>query len=178
MANIASGMASHAEGEGALATRAGQWAHANGNWAGDTTSSYVPPHATGDAQFSMMALRGTTPGNATYETTMLYFGTNATNRFYGDSGHTYALKLRAVTSCVVSGTRYSRAYELFGVYQQASGVATVTTGSVTSIGDSALSGPTITMEGYPNDVALYFKTLATQAACKIDAKFEFTELIY
>lgn len=164
------------------AIRKTQHAHASGRF-----------FANGDAQTSVLVMRGHTPGAAINENTELLYsgrGLNSGSPNYGtdqlilEDGKGYAFKITlSAGGTQIGGTvRVSRSIELTFNARRDTGVTTITaTGANTGYGDAATATWTLTptVGAAPDRIVLTFDTGAGLASlCHVAGRVEFTEVAY
>jgi hypothetical protein len=180
----ASGGAAHAEGQNTTAS--GNFAHAQGVQAvasresQDTLASGDFTTA-GDAQTSMLVLRGSTPGLGANESVELIYGNAGNQQLILADGKTYAFKVTAAVGGTQPG-RVSRSIEIAFNVRRDAGLSTITgNGPSTGYGDllTATWSLTASIGAGPDRVVLTFNTGAGAAsACHVAARVEFTEVAY
>jgi hypothetical protein len=170
--SVGTGNRSHAQGIQAVALRESQDAVAGGAFA-----------VAGDAQTSMLVLRGTTPGLAPGESVELLFGAAFDQQLVLENGKSYDFRVRASVGGVQGGpVRRSRSIEISFNVRRDAGLSVITAiGPGSAYGDASTATwiltPTIGVA--PDRVVLTFATGAGVAsACKVSARVEFTEVQY
>lgn len=111
MATLASGDRAFAAGDSSIAIRETQFVLAGGNFADDSSGSFLPPPARGDAQTSLLVLRAQTRGDAAGETVDFSFGTHRNQHFVLENDKAYDIKATIVAAGTVDGRRYVTSIE-------------------------------------------------------------------
>lgn len=169
---VASGKRSHAQGIQSVALRESQDAVAGGAFG-----------VAGDAQTSMLVLRGSTPGLAINESVELLFGAAFDQQLTLEDGKGYDFRVKVSAGGVQGGpVRRSRSLEISFNVRRDAGVSVITAiGPGAAYGDASTATWTITptIGVAPDRLALTFNTGAGAAsACKVSARVEFTEVQY
>ena len=173
---IASGIASHAQGEFSHALRRGQDAHASGGF-GDNEDTDPP----GDAQTSVLVLRGATPGVAEDESVELAFGgiPTPTNFLELEDGRGYTIEVTAILRGIIDGVPLVRSIQQLFSVRRDGGVTTIAAAGVQeNIGDPAAAAWTLTatVGVAPDRFALVASTGGTTTRLRVVAKVDFTEV--
>jgi len=170
--SVGTGKRSHAQGIQAVALRESQDAVAGGAFA-----------VAGDAQTSMLVLRGSTPGAAINESVELKYGAVFDQQLILEDGKSYDFRVRVSVGGTQAGpVRRSRTIEITFNVRRDAGVSVITAiGPGSAFGDASTATwiltPTIGV--VPDRVVLTFNTGAGVAsACKVAARVEFTEVQY
>jgi hypothetical protein len=172
-----------ASGDSAYAPRPTQWVHASGNFT-DNDEGLHHMSSTGQAQTSLVVLRGETRGLAAGETTSLrYGGVHAPLAFTLEDDRAYTL----TATCTVAGrigrqdaiatlTRRASAMQRAGTAYVIDQDSTVRFGSTNALSwDIVFSAP----RTHTNDmIELAFSTGTTTAATRVACKLEFTEVLF
>lgn len=164
---VASGICSHAEGEYASASREAQFAHANGTFS-----------AAGDAQTSIIVMRGSTPGSGVGESTELQFGVSGNQYLQLEDGKAYIIEVDAVARGVISTVAMQAWKQRFAVIRDTGATVISASGTGEQLGDVAAASWTLVAQVgiTPDRFKLTFTTGSTTSAAKIVAKVCFTEV--
>lgn len=166
--SVASGADSHAQGRSAVALRFSQDAMASGQFA-----------ARGDAQTSVLVLRGSTPGAVVGEPVELFFG-EAPLQLILEDGRGYNIMVTAILRGRVGGLPLVRSIrQMFAVRRDAGLTTIAAAGAQENIGDAGAASWTLTASvgAAPDRFALTATTGATTTALRVAAKVEFTEVL-
>lgn len=171
MNTAASGAASHAQGDRSSATRETQDAFASGRLTAD-----------GDAQASVLVLRGSTPGVAINEAVELKYGEGGAQTFQLEDGKAYNLCVECEAGGVQAGpVRVTQGFIARWTTQRNAGVTSALgAGAVDQYGDAAANDWTLvaSVGAAPDRVVFTFTTGAVITAAKVCMRLSFTEVAF
>ena len=155
--------ASHAQGEQSSATREGQHAQACGAFS-----------SSGDAQTSVLVLRGSTPGAVANESIELLYGTSLDQSFSLSDGMAYM----CVTEIVAASNADSALFRFSFLCRQDGGTPLVAVGAQEQIYTLGAATWEINVTA-PSDIAITFSTGAgVTTAVNIVCNLRFTEIVH
>lgn len=161
----------HVQGDSASGSRETQSAKASGKFS-----------AAGDAQASLLVLRGSTPGSGAGESVELKFGSSRNQTLQLEDGKGYTITVTAIAKDTVAGAKGVRSFFYRYSVMRVAGVTTIEASDTTTtppIGSAGTASWTLaaSVGAAPDRFVLTFTTGGTTAAARCVAKVEFVELL-
>jgi hypothetical protein len=168
---VAAGAGALVVAESGSGLRESQFAAASGDFA-----------VAGDAQTSIIVLRGTTPGAVPGESVELMYGILANQVFSCEDGKAYLLEVECSAGGVQAGpTRVCQGFVQRYAVRRAAGLTTIASaGALDQFGDVAANDWSLvaSIGAAPDRVAFTFTTGAIASACHVAMKLAFTEVAF